>query len=123
MGKAEASGHSLSYRDTCLVKGMLARDDRQHDIAAYFKVNAGRISEVAAGDNPYPNATPTHEDQLPPPGPYLTKFALSGVIDAFNEAIEALNLAEAEEAVEDVKAALVLARDTLIAKMESLQEA
>jgi hypothetical protein len=30
---------------------MLARGDRQHDIASYFGVNGGRIGEIATGDN------------------------------------------------------------------------
>lgn len=113
----------LSHRDTRFVKGMLARGDRQHDIAAYFGVNAGRIAEVATGDCTYPNAEPMHEDQLPPPGPYLTKFAMQSVIRTLNEAIEALELAEAEEDVADVRAALVLAKETLQAKIEALEEA
>lgn len=63
------------------------------------------------------------ENQLPPPGPYLTKFAMQSVIRTLNEAIEALELAEAEEDVADVKAALLLAKETLQAKIEALEEA
>ncbi len=102
---------------------MLARGDRQHDIAAYFGVNAGRVAEISTGDNDYPNAEPLPEDELPPPGPYLTKFALKSVIDALNEAIEAIDMAEAEDQVEDVKAALVLARETLRTKIDAIKEA
>jgi len=47
MAKAEASGVTLSYKDTQIVMGMLKRGDRQHDIAAYFGVNGGRIGEIA----------------------------------------------------------------------------
>lgn len=32
-----------------MVKGMLVRGDKQHDIAAFFKTNAGRIAEIAVG--------------------------------------------------------------------------
>lgn len=32
-----------------IVKGMLARGDHQHDIAALFRVNQGRINEIAKG--------------------------------------------------------------------------
>ncbi len=120
MNKAEASGNRISYWETSLVLGMLARGDRQHDIAAYFGVNGGRIGEINNGDGEYPSAKPANEDELPPPGPYLTKYALRGVIEAVNEAIE---LAEAEESVEDVKAALVLARETLQNKIDTLEEA
>ena len=121
--KAEASGHRLDHRDTRFVKGMLARGDRQHDIAAYFTVNPGRNSEVENGDGDYPNAEPMDQDKLPPAGPYLTKYALQSVIDTLNEAIEAIELAEAEEDVADVKAALMLAKETLQNKIDELEEA
>src|SRR5437868_11519715 len=110
MNKAPASGISLGYRETCVVKGTLARGDRQHDIASYFGVNGGRIGEIASGDNAYPNAQPTSEADLPPPGPYLTKFAVQSVIETLTEAIAALDLAHAENELADVKAALQLAR-------------
>jgi hypothetical protein len=59
----------LSAADAALVKGMLARGDRQSDVAAYFKVNAGRVSEVNTGkSHRYVAAAPAH--LLPPPGPY-----------------------------------------------------
>jgi hypothetical protein len=58
----------------------------------------------------------------PPPGPYLSKFALQSVIDTVNEAIEAIDLAEHEEEIADVKVALVLARETLVNKLKNLRE-
>lgn len=122
MTRAEASGNRLDYRETQLVKGMLARGDRQHDIAAYFGVNGGRIAEIATGENQYPNAPAANDDELPPPGPYLTKYAVQGVIESLNEAIAALELAEAEENVADVKAALILAKETLEQKVVELEE-
>jgi hypothetical protein len=122
MAKAAASGITLDYRDTRTVKGMLLRGDRQHDIASYFGVNGARISEIANGTNNYPNAEPMLEADLPPPGPYLSKYALQSVIDTLNEAIEALDLAEAENEIADVKAALVLARETIQKKIDLLQE-
>lgn len=114
---------ALNYRETQIVLGMLKRGDRQHDIAAYFGVNGGRIAEVATGASPYPNAEPKDESELPPPGPYLTKFALHSVIRTLNESIEAIEMAEAEEQLEDVKAALVLAKENLLRKIEELEEA
>ena len=123
MAKAQASGITLTHRDTCIVKGMLLRGDRQHDIAAYYGVNGGRIAEIANGTNAYPNAHPMPEAELPPPGPYLSKYALQSVIDTLNEAIAALDLAEAEKEIDDVKAALLLARETIQKKIDSLQEA
>jgi hypothetical protein len=112
----------LNYRDTQVVRGMLKRGDRQHDIAAYFGVNAGRIAEIANGKDAYPTAQPDDPSKLPPPGPYLTKFAMHSVIRTLNEAIEVIDMAEAEEKTEDLKAALVLAKETLQAKIDALEE-
>jgi len=122
MAKASASGITLHYRDTCIIKGMLSRGDRQHDIASYFGVNGGRIGEVANGTNAYPNAQASPEEDLPPPGPYLTKYAVQSVIDTLTEALAALDLAEAENELADVKAALLLARETIQQKIDALQE-
>jgi hypothetical protein len=54
--------------------------------------------------------------------PYLSKFALQSVIDTLNEALAALDLAEAENEIADVKAALLLAKETIQKKIDSLQE-
>lgn len=113
----------LNHRETRIVKGMLLRGDRQHDIAAYFGVNAGRVAEVATGDSTYPNAPPMEPDRLPPPGPYLTKYALQSVVRTLNEAIEVIEMAEVQEEVEDVKAALVLAKETIQNQIDGLEEA
>jgi hypothetical protein len=59
----------LSAAETALVKGMIARGDRQSDIAAYFGVNGGRISEINTG-KAHGNVRPAAASQLPPPGPY-----------------------------------------------------
>ncbi|MGL3212061.1 hypothetical protein [Bradyrhizobium sp. BR 1433] len=122
MAKASASGITLGYRETCVVKGMLTRGDRQHDIASYFGVNGGRVAEIATGEGNYPNAQPTPETDLPPPGPYLTRFAVQSVIDSLTEALAALDLAHAENELADVKAALLLARDTIQKKLDALEE-
>jgi hypothetical protein len=63
------------------------------------------------------------EAELPPPGPYMRKFALQSVINSLNEAIEAIEMAEAEDQIEDVKAALVLARERLQEKIDELESA
>lgn len=60
----------LNSREISIVKGMLARGDRQHDIAAYFGVNGGRIAEVNTGARGA-EALTAHPSLLPPPGPYL----------------------------------------------------
>ena len=49
--KAEKSGITLNESEVALVKGMLKRGDRQHDIAAWFGVNGGRIADIATEKN------------------------------------------------------------------------
>lgn len=46
---------------------MVGRDDREHDIAAWFGVNQGRIAEVKAGSHGSQPTAPAN--QLPPKGP------------------------------------------------------
>ena len=55
---------SLVNEDAAIVKGMLARGDKQHDIAAYFHVNGGRIAEIATGRK-FARVRPA--TRLPPP--------------------------------------------------------
>lgn len=69
MRRSRNSGIRLSRRDAAIVKGMLARGDRQSDIAAFFKVNGGRISEVNTGRS-FPDVAPASPMELPLPGPY-----------------------------------------------------
>lgn len=59
----------LTERDAAIIKGMLARGDRQSDIAAYFKVNLGRVSEVNTGRT-FVTVSAVGLAALPPPGPY-----------------------------------------------------
>jgi hypothetical protein len=40
----------LSAQDAAVIKGMLARGDRQHDIAAHFGENPARVAEIKSGD-------------------------------------------------------------------------
>ena len=45
------------------------------------------------------------------------------MIRTLNQAIEVLEMAEAEEKIEDVKAALALAKETLQAKIDAIEPA
>lgn len=92
---------ALTDQEIAIAKGMLARGDRQHDIAAYFGENGGRIGEISTGKRG-PHVAMASADSLPPPGPYLagrsalrardTLVALRGLID---EAIADIDLFEA----------------------------
>lgn len=67
MARGKASGYSLSAKDVPTVLGMLARGDRDHDIAGWFGVNQGRIADAKDGKWGLPPMAPATE--LPPAGP------------------------------------------------------
>jgi hypothetical protein len=66
-GRARQSGITLSRRDAPTIMGMVARGDRDHDIAAWFGVNQGRIAEVKDGTKF--GVVEADQDDLPPRGP------------------------------------------------------
>jgi hypothetical protein len=95
MGKrTEPSGIILTAEDASIVKGMLARDDRQHDIAAWFGVNGGRIAEIATRAR-YGWVERADEDELPPHGPYPAGRVAVEAMAALTAAKAALASAEA----------------------------
>jgi hypothetical protein len=49
---------------------MLARGDRQSDIASFFGVNGGRIAEISVGKK-FASAAVASSNMLPPKGPYV----------------------------------------------------
>jgi hypothetical protein len=92
-GRARPSGVHLTAADAAQAKGMLLRGDRQHDIAAWFGVNGGRIAEIATGLT-FRDVGPAPAEDLPPPGPYLTGRAASEALRALEAAKAALAAAE-----------------------------
>ena len=79
---------TFNYRETQMIKGMLARGDKQHDIASCFGVNGGRIAEVATGKSTYPSAPPLAPERLPPAGPYVGAKTVFEIKDALEKAVE-----------------------------------
>jgi hypothetical protein len=75
-----------------IAKGMLARGDRQHDIAAWFGVNGGRIADISTGKK-FPKILTAPFDKLPPPGPYLTGRDAHAAMIALEAAAETINAA------------------------------
>jgi hypothetical protein len=94
MTRAEPSGIRLSLADACQVLGMLDRGDRQHDIAAWFGVNPGRIAEVKGGEL-FSEARPAPTEELLLPDPYHSGRAAAAAVQALEEAKNALDLARA----------------------------
>ncbi|MBV8647852.1 hypothetical protein [Paludibacterium sp.] len=105
MTRAEPSGRRLNEKDAALVKGMLSRGDRHHDIAAWFGVNQGRIAEVNQG-TAFANVPTAYESDLPPKGPYSSGRAAHRAIQALENVQSALDLAK-----ETVDSALKEIRD------------
>lgn len=74
--RAPNSGIQLTDADAAIIKGMLiARDKdkvpvyRQSDIAAYFSINSGRLTEIKQGRK-FGHVKPA-VNGLPEPGPYV----------------------------------------------------
>ena len=80
MVRAKASGITLNDADAAIVKGMLERGDRQHDIASWFGVNGGRIAEISTGST-FAHVDAVHAN-LPPSGPYLSGRGSQKVVEA-----------------------------------------
>lgn len=91
----------LSTKEASLIKGMLYRGDRQSDIAEFFKVNQGRISEVKRGVR-FSTVPPSQPKELPPPGPYTIQ------VIAEHEVTQAAQLfvSRVEDALQAFKASL-----------------
>jgi len=94
--RAQPSGISLNENDAAIIKGMLLRGDRQHDIAAWFGVNGGRVAEIATGQT-FVEAEAAETRELPPHGPYVT---------GREAAVAILALSKAQQAIDDARALL-----------------
>ena len=78
MDRARNSGRRLTESEVAEVKGMLLRGDRQHDIAAWFGVNGGRIGEISKGRKFFDVRPKT--SSLPRSGPYLSGQAAESIM-------------------------------------------
>lgn len=92
--RAKSSGIHLSTEDASLGKAMIARGDRQHDIAAWFGVNGGRIAEIASSRK-FADVRPAASADLPPPGPYPSGRDALIALNALRAAKQAISAAEA----------------------------
>ena len=102
-GRAASSGRRLTEYDAALVKGMGARNDRHHDIAAWFGVNQGRIAEVLSGKK-FSYVVTAAPDVLPPRGPYSSGRAAHQSVIALQQAKSALHdaIADIDKALKEV---------------------
>jgi hypothetical protein len=98
--RAKASGYTLEASDAPIIMGMVARDDRDHDIAAWFGVNQGRIAEVKDGSK-FGIVAAAPADELPPKGPPGIKGReLRFVAGSVLSALKAGDTAKAEAMLE-----------------------
>lgn len=81
MKRAKNSGKTLDEDEASIVKGMLLRGDRQHDIAAWFGVNGGRVGEISKGQK-FLEVIPKSAN-LPRPGPYLSGQVSESLMEEF----------------------------------------
>jgi hypothetical protein len=71
----------LNEEQAAIVKGLLARGEKQHDVAAFFGVNAGRVAEVAKGYK-FRNVMPAAKRDLPSPTVVSLGYASHVVLQA-----------------------------------------
>ena len=72
---------ALSEEQAAIVKGLLARGEKQHDVAAFFGVNAGRVAEVAKGYK-FPDVLAAPNRDLPSPAVVSLGYASHVVLQA-----------------------------------------
>lgn len=91
---------TFKKREIAIIKGMIARGDKQHDIAAYFGVNGGRIAEINTGHNEHALAIePAAESELPPAGPIMSGRSAQRALATLHALRELI-----DEAIADVEA-------------------
>ena len=96
---------ALTNNDAKIVLGMLARGDKNHDIASWFGENPARIAEVKDGEFGSITAAPACD--LPPkgaPGPKGQR--LRGSVKNALTALEGKGAAGVDEAIQQLKAGL-----------------
>jgi hypothetical protein len=104
MSRAKASGYTLKASDAPLIMGMVARDDRDHDIAAWFGVNQGRIAEVKDGSK-FGVVAAAPAGQLPPKGPPGIKGRrLRTFVEEAYKALQAGDAAKAQTVLDKARA-------------------
>jgi hypothetical protein len=95
MAKGKASGYHLTNNDASIVLGQIARGDRDHDIAAWFGVNQGRIADVKNGE--YGSIMTAASSELPPKGPPGVKGKRARY--SLGEIEKALNIGDVDKAL------------------------
>ena len=74
---------ALTKETAAICKGLLARGEKQHDVAAFFGVNAGRVAEVAKGYK-FADVAAAPKRQLPTPAVVSLGYASHVVLEALS---------------------------------------
>jgi hypothetical protein len=102
---------TITADDAAVIKGMIARGDKQQWIVAWFggEMNPGRMSEIKTGKKgtvgeKFKGVAPAPREKLPPIGPYPSGrsahralVALGPVKAAIDRAIKSLTSMDEEE--------------------------
>ena len=93
---------SMTINDAKIAIGMIARGDKQHDVAAWFGENQARIAEAVAGQFGTSEAAPASD--LPPKGsPGIKGRRLHAFVE---KAVTALEKGDSAAALEALRAGL-----------------
>lgn len=96
---------ALTNKEASVVLGMAARGDSEHDIAAWFGVNQGRIAEIKGGA--YGGITAAPANMLPPKGsPGLKGRKLRGYVGDALKALESPGGVDVAAAIKELRAAI-----------------
>ena len=96
MARKSSSGYTLRRGDMPTIFGMFNRGDRDHDIAAWFGVNQGRVAEAKEGK--WGLSTPASLHTLPPRGaPGIKGRRLRGSVESALNALAGNSPKQAEE--------------------------
>ncbi|MCG2632209.1 hypothetical protein L6654_36945 [Bradyrhizobium sp. WYCCWR 13023] len=100
--KGQGQRLHLTNHDASIVLGMIARGDRDHDIAAWFGVNQGRIAEVKGGE--FGSISAATRAELPPKGPPGVKGKRARY--SLGEIAKALDAGDTTKAIDLVQQAI-----------------
>jgi hypothetical protein len=93
---------SMTINDAKIAIGMIARGDKQHDVAAWFGENQARIAEAVGGQFGTTEAAPSSE--LPPKGsPGIKGRRLHAFVE---KAITALEAGDSNTALQHLQAGI-----------------
>lgn len=82
----------LTQEQASIAKGLLARGEKQHDIAAFLGCNGGRIAEIAKGKK-FADVKPAIRRELPTPAALVSGYSVHIARQAIMRAKLALDTA------------------------------